>query len=87
MVYCVIISSDIGIDLNIIRLTYKLHEYDFYKPYLNSYPVVNEHVSFDSCYNKYIKKSNKNENRNIKNNYWIFHVLYNKLVTKTFETS
>mmetsp|Transcript_2708 Transcript_2708/g.4421 ORF Transcript_2708/g.4421 Transcript_2708/m.4421 type:complete len:596 (-) Transcript_2708:26-1813(-) len=54
------------IDLNVLRASYKAHEYDFYKPHLNSpYPVVNGHVSnacylnaFDSCLNSYRKKAN-----------------------------
>ncbi len=83
-----LIGKNPCINLNILRSTYKANEYDFYKPYLNSsYPVVNGHVSnqcylnaFDSCYNKYIKKSNEN----ILNNYWIFHAPYNKLVKKTY---
>jgi len=52
------------IDLNVTRSSYKAHEYDFYKPYLNSpFPEVNGKVSnecylnaFDSCFNAYRQK-------------------------------
>ena len=52
------------IDLNVTRSSYKAHEYDFYKPHLNSpFPEVNGKVSnecylnaFDSCFTAYRNK-------------------------------
>jgi len=85
------------IELNPLRASYKAHEYDFYKPNLNSpYPVVNGHVSnecymkaLDACFTSYKQKMNKNNDwRPIESesspDYWVFHSPYNKLVSKTF---
>jgi len=52
------------IDLNVARSSYKAHEYDFYKPHLNSpFPEVDGRVSnacylnaFDSCFKSYREK-------------------------------
>ena len=94
-----LIGNNGCIDLNHIRSSYKAHEYDFYKPNLNSpYPVVNGHVSnacylnaLDSCYNAYKNKNDKqwrpikiDEKHSNHPDYWIFHAPYNKLVSKTF---
>ena len=92
----ILIGKNGCIDLNPLRASYKAHEYDFYKPNLNSsYPVVNGHVSnscylnaLDSCFNQYKKKINGGDWRPIKDDhapdYWIFHAPYNKLVKKSF---
>eukprot|EP00486_Rosalina_sp_Unknown_P000451 CAMPEP_0201564922 /NCGR_PEP_ID=MMETSP0190_2-20130828/3656_1 /ASSEMBLY_ACC=CAM_ASM_000263 /TAXON_ID=37353 /ORGANISM="Rosalina sp." /LENGTH=268 /DNA_ID=CAMNT_0047981769 /DNA_START=81 /DNA_END=884 /DNA_ORIENTATION=- len=75
-----LIGKDGCIDLNPLRASYKAHEYDFYKPNLNSpFPVVNGHVSnecymraLDACFNGYKQKVNwrpiKNEQDDSKDN-------------------
>ena len=66
-------------ELENIRSSFKAHQYDFYKPNLNSpYPVVNGHSSnscylnaLDSCHRGYcqkvlLQKSQKNK-KNVRN--------------------
>ena len=63
------------IELQNIRSSFKSHQYDFYKPNLNSpYPVVNGHVSnscyinaLDSCYNGYHQKILNQIQKNVRN--------------------
>lgn len=94
-----LIGKGACIDLDITRSSYKAHEYDFYKPHLNSpFPEVDGKVSnacylnaFDSCFESYYNKIGSKwrpvaDDSNTINSpdYWVFHAPYNKLVRKTF---
>jgi hydroxymethylglutaryl-CoA synthase len=77
------------------RSTFATHNWDFFKPDMNSeYPVVNGTASqtcylhsVDDCYRRLVSKAKLNCSKNIQvsnTDYFVFHSPYNKLVQKGF---
>lgn len=87
-------NAPLVVDLK-TRSTFATHNWDFFKPDMNSeYPVVNGAASqtcylhsVDDCYRRLVSKTKLYSNKNIQvsnTDYFVFHSPYNKLVQKGF---
>jgi len=90
--FCALIGREPAFYLEPLRASYMAHEYDFYKPNLNSpFPVVDGKHSnhcfaqaFDNCYKLLNSKFSKCGIKPEDFAYFICHSPYHKLVRKTF---
>jgi len=91
--FCALIGREPAFYLEPLRASYMAHEYDFYKPNLNSpFPVVDGKHSnlcfakaFDNCYRLLNKKFGASKGIHPEDfSYFLCHSPYHKLVRKTF---